>query len=157
MLSRLAAFLLLAAIARPAAAGPCDAEIAAHCPAASAADQGVNRCLEQHASELSESCGTALKHLLDAKKQTVALCKPDALKLCTPIEPGKGKGEVDACLWTNRPKLTDSCRQAIEQMHAWSFTDREKRIKTLERQKAKAKAKAKAKTKAKAKAEPAGG
>jgi len=99
----------------------CRADLDAYCAQVIPGQQRLVACLYAHGDKVSERCRGNLKDAMLLVRAEIAqanfigaLCGADILDHCGDVEPGDGR--MTACLDEKRASLSQTCREALDQM-----------------------------------------
>jgi len=110
--------LVAVAVALPASGedvgGACTDDAARLCADAGPARGMVQRCLQQHAEELSDGCKALLGEPQQRRAEAGDACGDDAVRLCPGVQPGRNNTGMLTCLRANAAALSDACRSALD-------------------------------------------
>jgi len=94
--------------------GPCQEDAAKLCPDLKPGAGNFQRCLKEHAAELSPACKKRLSHLKAGMSQWQEACGSDLKSLCAGIKPGGGR--IIHCLQQHNDKLAPDCKAELEKI-----------------------------------------
>ena len=110
--------LVAVAVALPASGeeveGACTDDAARLCADAGPARGAVQRCLRQHAEDLSDGCKSLLGEPQQRRAEAGDACGDDAVRLCPGVQPGRNNTGMLTCLRANAAALSDACRNALD-------------------------------------------
>ena len=102
-----------------AAMEACKTEIDTYCSQVTPGEGRVLACLYANGDKISGRCehglykaAAALEEFIEALAHVAAECEADLALTCGEVEMGEGR--LAKCLLKNKAKLTESCRQAID-------------------------------------------
>ena len=97
----------------------CQPEIEAYCSQVTPGDGRLLACFYAHGDKISPRCeyalyegAAALEQFASAITYLATECHDDLLKYCGEVEMGEGR--VGTCLLEHKAEVTQSCRQAID-------------------------------------------
>lgn len=97
----------------------CEAELESYCSQVTPGDGRILACFFAHGDKLSPRCeyglykaGAELEEFAAAVTHVATACYDDLVEHCGEVEMGEGR--VGSCLLENEAKVSDTCKQAID-------------------------------------------
>jgi len=96
--------------------GPCRQDAERLCPDMKPGPGNFNKCLKEHASELSPACKERLSKLKARLVEWQKACGSDVKSYCADVKPGGGK--IVRCLQQHEEKLSPACKDEVAKFHS---------------------------------------
>ena len=100
------------AVAAPAIAKVCAADIKAQCGDVKPGGGKLKDCVKAHFSDLSGDCQVAIVHAAAVGKA----CKADVKQFCADVKPSKGA--IADCMKSHTADISDDCKEAMAKAEA---------------------------------------